>query len=69
MKYSDFQHILFERREPHILWMTLNRPERLNAANVQLHTELVEVWQTIDRDPTVHVVVVTGAGRAFFCWW
>ena len=65
MKYSDFQHILFEHREPHILWMTLNRPDKLNAANVQLHTELVEVWQTIDRDPTVHVVVVTGAGRAF----
>ncbi len=65
MKYSDFQHILFEHREPHILWMTLNRPDKLNAANEQLHTELVEVWQTIDRDPTVHVAVVTGAGRAF----
>ncbi len=65
MNYSDFQHILFERRDPHILWMTLNRPEKLNAANERLHTELVEVWQTIDRDPTVHVAVVTGAGRAF----
>jgi len=65
MNYSDFQHILFERRDPHILWMTLNRPEKLNAANERLHTELVEVWQTIDRDLTVHVVVVTGAGRAF----
>lgn len=65
MNYSDYQHILFERREPHILWMTLNRPEVLNAADARLHTELVEVWHTIDGDPTVHVVVVTGAGRAF----
>ncbi|MCA9920859.1 MAG: enoyl-CoA hydratase/isomerase family protein [Anaerolineales bacterium] len=65
MNYTDFQHILFERRDPHILWMTLNRPDKLNAANERLHTELVEVWQTIDRDPTVHVAVVTGAGRAF----
>jgi enoyl-CoA hydratase len=65
MNYSDYQHILFERREPHILWMTLNRPEVLNAADARLHTELVEVWNTIDGDPTVHVVVVTGAGRAF----
>ncbi|MCA9935608.1 MAG: enoyl-CoA hydratase/isomerase family protein [Ardenticatenaceae bacterium] len=65
MQYHEFQHILFEKREPHILWVTLNRPEVLNAANVRLHTELVEVWQTIDRDPDVHVVVVTGAGRAF----
>lgn len=65
MVYSDFQHILFERREPHILWLTLNRPEVLNAANARLHTELVEVWQTIERDPEVRVAVVTGAGRAF----
>lgn len=65
MHYADFQHILFERRDPHILWLTLNRPEVLNAADARLHTELVEVWQTIDRDPDVHAVVVTGAGRAF----
>jgi enoyl-CoA hydratase len=65
MQYSDFQHILFERRDHGILWMTLNRPEVLNAADRQLHTELVEVWKTIDRDPTVNVAVVTGAGRAF----
>ena len=65
MEYSHFEHIIFEKREHHILWMTLNRPEVLNAANQQLHTELVEVWRTIDRDPDVHVAVVTGAGRAF----
>lgn len=65
MNYSDYQHILFERRSPHILWMTLNRPDVLNAADARLHTELVSVWQTIDRDPDVHVVVITGAGRAF----
>ncbi|HUM70960.1 MAG TPA: enoyl-CoA hydratase-related protein, partial [Chloroflexota bacterium] len=65
MHYPDFQHILFEKRENHILWLTLNRPELLNAADARLHTELVEVWPTIDRDPDVHVAVVTGAGRAF----
>jgi len=63
--YADFQHILFERREHGVLWLTLNRPEVLNAADRRLHTELVEVWQTIDRDPDVRVAVVTGAGRAF----
>jgi enoyl-CoA hydratase len=63
--YADFQHILFERREHGVLWMTLNRPDVLNAADRRLHTDLVEVWQTIDRDPQVRVAVVTGAGRAF----
>ena len=65
MDYSDFQHIRFERHDPHILWLTLNRPEVLNAADAPMHTELVEVWQTIERDPGVRVAVVTGAGRAF----
>jgi enoyl-CoA hydratase len=65
MNYDDYQHILFERRSNHILWMTLNRPEVLNAADARLHTELVELWRTIDRDPDVHVAVITGAGRAF----
>jgi enoyl-CoA hydratase len=65
MDYSDYQHMLFERREPNILWITFNRPELLNAADRRLHTEFVEIWKTIDRDPTVHVAVVTGAGRAF----
>jgi enoyl-CoA hydratase len=65
MDYLDYQHILFEYREPHILWVTLNRPEVLNAADKQLHTELVALWDTIERDPKAEVVVVTGAGRAF----
>jgi len=65
MDYQDYEHILFERRPQNILWLTLNRPERLNAANARLHTELVEIWKTIDRDPDVHVAVITGAGRAF----
>lgn len=65
LHYDDYQHILFERREPNILWCTLNRPKVLNAANARLHTEFVELWRTVDADPTVNAVVVTGAGRAF----
>jgi enoyl-CoA hydratase len=65
VEYKDYQHILFERREPNVLWVTFNRPKVLNAADMRLHTEFVELWKTIDRDPTVHVAVVTGAGRAF----
>jgi len=65
MDYPDFQHIVFTRPQPNLLWLILNRPEALNAADRRLHTELVEVWKTIERDPSVHVAVVTGAGRAF----
>lgn len=65
MDYAEYQHILFERREPGILVAILNRPEVLNAANTRLHTEFVNLWQTIDQDSTVRVAVITGAGKAF----
>lgn len=65
MNYADYEHILFEKREHGILWVTLNRPDVLNAANARLHTELVALWETIDQDPEVTVAVITGAGRAF----
>jgi enoyl-CoA hydratase len=65
MKYEDFNHILFEKRDPGILWITLNRPEVLNAADARMHTEFVELWAAIDADPEVRVAVVTGAGRGF----
>jgi enoyl-CoA hydratase len=65
MDYSDYQHILFEYREPNILWVTLNRPEVLNAADQRLHTELVALWDTVEKDQKAEVIVVTGAGRAF----
>ena len=62
MDYTDYQHILFERRDHGILWLTLNRPEVLNAADARLHTEFVHVWQTIDRDPAVRVARISSDG-------
>jgi enoyl-CoA hydratase len=63
--YSQYQHLLFERKEHGILLMTINRPESLNATNARLHWELSRVWLDIRDDPETRVVVVTGAGRAF----
>ena len=41
MNDSDYHHILFDRRDHGILWLTLNRPEALNAADARMHTEPV----------------------------
>ncbi|HXH13124.1 MAG TPA: enoyl-CoA hydratase-related protein [Alphaproteobacteria bacterium] len=49
----------------HIATLTLNRPEAYNAINTQLAQELLEATTTLDEDPAVRCVVVTGAGRAF----
>jgi enoyl-CoA hydratase/carnithine racemase len=65
MDYSEYQHLEFERHDPGILLVTINRPDRLNATNRRLHWELSRVWLDIDTDAKTSVVVVTGAGRAF----
>ena len=48
-----------------ILTVTLNRPERLNAFNVQMLQDLLRVLDQADADDEVRVVIVTGAGRGF----
>ena len=63
--YDKYEHLLFERRENGILWITINRPEFLNATNRRLHTELVEVWKDVGIDDECRVAVITGSGRAF----
>ncbi len=66
MRYEDFQFILFDRQPDGVLLATLNRPEVMNATNARLHWELTKLWGVVNDDPSVKVVVVTGAGdRAF----
>jgi enoyl-CoA hydratase len=62
--FESYQHIRFERRG-RVLLMILNRPEKLNAVNGAMHSELVSAFHDVDRDEESHVVVLTGAGRAF----
>jgi enoyl-CoA hydratase/carnithine racemase len=48
-----------------IATVTLNRPERMNAWNSQLASELSEALDAADGDDGVRAIVLTGAGRAF----
>jgi enoyl-CoA hydratase len=48
-----------------VLWLTLNRPQALNALSAGLVNALTEVLQKIAGDSEVRVVVLTGTGRAF----
>ncbi len=45
--------------------VTLDRPDKLNAADLSMQRSLVECWQTIEQDDEVRAVVLTGEGRAF----
>lgn len=48
-----------------VLWLTLNRPERLNAFTVTMAQELIAAFEAASDDDAVRVIIVTGAGRAF----
>jgi enoyl-CoA hydratase len=58
------ERVRMETRDQ-ICVLTLNRPDKLNAADVAMQRSLVECWQAIQRDESVRAVVLTGAGRAF----
>ncbi|MGB8858002.1 MAG: enoyl-CoA hydratase [Ilumatobacteraceae bacterium] len=57
--------VLIEHREPGIALITLNRPDRLNAWNGPLAHRYFELLDEAAADPSVKVIVVTGAGRGF----
>lgn len=63
-RYADFSHLKIDLDE-RIITLTLNRPDALNAVNVELHRELERIWGLIDADADVDGVIITGAGRAF----
>ena len=60
----DYQSIRYEVSD-RIATITLNRPERLNAIDESMPGEIREAVESADEDPRVHVVILTGAGRAF----
>ena len=61
--YSTYQHLLVEKRDG-IAFLTMNRPDVLNATNFRLHNELSRIWLDIGEDPEVRAALITGAGRA-----
>ncbi|MBI2886242.1 MAG: enoyl-CoA hydratase/isomerase family protein [Chloroflexi bacterium] len=60
----DFEFILYERKGK-IVYITLNRPQILNAVNDQLAREVNEAFFEFDADPEACVAILSGAGRAF----
>ncbi|MBV8085074.1 MAG: enoyl-CoA hydratase/isomerase family protein [Chloroflexi bacterium] len=60
----SFETLIFEKRDG-AAWLTLNRPDVLNAYNVRMRDELSEVLAALADDDESRVLAIQGAGRAF----
>lgn len=54
------------RLENGLARVTINRPERMNAVDAQTSADLEEIWRSLEADPTLRCVVLTGAGEKAF---
>ena len=60
----QYETLLYEVSE-HILTLTLNRADRLNAFTGTMMEELIAAFDRADADDEVRAIIVTGAGRGF----
>ena len=63
--HHEYTHILTEITPDGVCTLTLNRPDKLNAINVQLSDELPQAIEDASADDAVRVIIITGAGRGF----
>lgn len=60
----NYKNILFEKQD-HIAILTINRPEALNALNVDVLNELNHAVDNVAMDEQIYILIITGYGRAF----
>lgn len=61
---KEFETVLYDVKE-NIAFITLNRPDRMNAWNMTMMADVIEAFDIADKDDEVKVVILTGAGKAF----
>lgn len=64
----SYETLLLDSPQAHVLVVTLNRPQALNAITTQMGLDLVDLWTRLAVDAADHrCVVLTGAGDRAFC--
>jgi enoyl-CoA hydratase len=62
---ENYEFIIYEKAD-RVAWITLNRPEALNAQSDGLRAEMVDALENASLDEEVFVVVITGSGEKAF---
>lgn len=65
---AAFETLTLSRPDPHVLLVTLNRPDRANALNTQMGRDLLELFRALQLSAAgLRCVILTGAGERTFC--
>ncbi|TFZ02697.1 enoyl-CoA hydratase [Ramlibacter henchirensis] len=68
MSHPDYATLKLSAGGPHLLVVTLNRPDALNAINTQMGRDMLDLWTRLTADTgDTRCVVLTGAGDRAFC--
>ncbi len=60
-----YENLILEKRGP-VALVTINRPDKMNALNVRTREEILAVFEELEQDASVRVVVITGSGEKAF---
>jgi enoyl-CoA hydratase/carnithine racemase len=60
----NLEHVIY-RKNDHVAYVTINRPDVLNALHTYAYAELRACWRDMQIDPDVYCGIVTGTGKAF----
>ena len=68
MTFPSYETLSLRREGEHVLVVTLNRPEVLNALNTRMGLDTLDLWTKLTAQPeSIRCVVLTGAGNRAFC--
>ena len=65
MNSKELENWIIDAADNGVVTVTMNRPEKKNAANAVMWDELRDTWNALAVDPDVRAVIMTGAGDAF----
>jgi enoyl-CoA hydratase len=67
-EFPEYATLRLERIDTHILRVTLNRPDSLNAIDTQMGRDTLDLWTRLGAEPgDIRCMVLTGAGERAFC--
>ena len=67
MAYVPSSSVIKYEKKDRVAWVTLNRPEAMNALNTEIRIAITEAMGEVERDDDVLVAVLIGEGGRAFC--